>query len=47
MEKIIASEVPPNGLDSEILTHLSENSADLNIESAIVYYGFPVFKKRL
>jgi len=44
MEKIIASEVPPNGLDSEILTHLSEKSTDLNIESAIVYYGFPVFK---
>ena len=44
MEKIIASAISPAGLDSDILQYLEQQQAPLNLESAIIYYGFPVFK---
>jgi len=44
MEKIIATEVPPNGLDNEILTYLLDNAERFSLEDSVVYYGFPVFK---
>lgn len=43
MEKIIANEISPTGIDSEILEILSENEA-LNSTDTIIYYGFPIFK---
>ncbi|WMN15455.1 ATP-binding domain-containing protein [Pseudomonas piscis] len=44
MEKIIATEVPPNGLDNEVLTYLLDNSNRFSLDDSVVYYGFPVFK---
>ncbi|MEE4692107.1 ATP-binding domain-containing protein [Pseudomonas alliivorans] len=44
MEKIIATEVSPHGLDNEILAYLTANSNELKLDDAVVYYGFPVFK---
>ncbi|MBY8225054.1 ATP-binding domain-containing protein [Vibrio fluvialis] len=44
MEKIIATEIEPQGIDSEILNFLEDNRHDLKIDNAILYYGFPVFK---
>lgn len=44
LEKIIATELPPNGIESQIFTYLEDNLEDLNLENSIIYYGFPVFK---
>ncbi|MBB1335729.1 MULTISPECIES: hypothetical protein [unclassified Pseudoalteromonas] len=44
MEKIIATEIEPQGIDNELLSFLESNKDSLNIEDAILYYGFPVFK---
>ncbi|MBE8555183.1 DEAD/DEAH box helicase [Vibrio cyclitrophicus] len=44
MEKIIATEIEPKGLDSEILTYIEDNRQKLKLEESILYYGFPVFK---
>lgn len=44
MEKIIATELPPNGIESQIFTYLEANLKELNLENSIIYYGFPVFK---
>lgn len=44
LEKIIATEISPQGIDSDILTYLEENQKDLSLEGAVIYYGFPVFK---
>lgn len=44
MEKIIASEIVPNGLDSELLDLIEANVTKLKLEESILYYGFPVFK---
>lgn len=44
LEKIIATEIEPQGIDNEILSYLEANQAELNIQDAILYYGFPVFK---
>lgn len=43
MEKIIATELP-TGIDSEILNYLEAQQTHLDLEGAIIYYGFPVFK---
>ncbi|NMP04850.1 ATP-binding domain-containing protein [Pseudoalteromonas arctica] len=44
MEKIIATELAPNGIESQIFTYLEDNLEELNLEDSIIYYGFPVFK---
>ncbi len=44
MEKIIATEIQPEGIDSTILDYLAKNSTELRLENAIIYYGFPIFK---
>ncbi|MEZ8674490.1 DEAD/DEAH box helicase [Vibrio cyclitrophicus] len=44
MEKIIATEIEPQGIDSELLSYLEDNRHKLKIDGAILYYGFPVFK---
>jgi superfamily I DNA and RNA helicase len=44
VEKIIASEIAPNGLDSEIFCFLEDHIDDLGLADSIIYYGFPVFK---
>ncbi|MEN4052701.1 ATP-binding domain-containing protein [Sulfurimonas sp. NWX79] len=44
MEKIIATEIQPEGIDSTILDYLEKNSTELRLENAIIYYGFPIFK---
>lgn len=44
MEKIIATEIVPHGLDSEIITYLESNVEQLGLTKSILYYGFPVFK---
>lgn len=44
MENIIAKEIGPQGLDSNILQFLEEKQHLLNLSDAIVYYGFPVFR---
>ena len=44
MEKIIATELPPHGLDNDVLDYLERDSSELSLDDAIVYYGFPVFK---
>jgi superfamily I DNA and RNA helicase len=44
MEKIIATEIEPEGIDSEILEHLEQNKDELNLNNSIIYYGFPIFK---
>ncbi|MBP3140108.1 DEAD/DEAH box helicase [Aliivibrio fischeri] len=44
MEKIIATEIEPQGIDSELLVYLEQNKETLNIDNSILYYGFPVFK---
>lgn len=44
MEKIIAKEIHPNGVDSAIFETLELESDKLGLSEAIVYYGFPVFK---
>lgn len=44
LEKIIATEIEPQGIDNELLSFLESNKDSLNIEDAILYYGFPVFK---
>lgn len=43
MEKIIANEISPKGIDAEILDVLSNNEA-LKNSNTILYYGFPIFK---
>ncbi|WP_016955504.1 DEAD/DEAH box helicase [Catenovulum agarivorans] len=40
MEKIIATELEPNGLDAEVLEHIEK----IQLDDSILYYGFPVFK---
>ncbi|ENI7065535.1 hypothetical protein ABZO91_003622 [Proteus mirabilis] len=44
MEKIIATEIEPQGIDNEILHYLEVNKEILKIENSVLYYGFPVFK---
>ncbi|RXE47296.1 DEAD/DEAH box helicase [Chromohalobacter israelensis] len=44
MEKIIASEIQPNGIDEEIISHLESNEKASNLKNSIIYYGFPVFR---
>lgn len=44
MEKIIATEISPTGIDGEILVQLEKNQKELGLKDAVVYYGFPVFK---
>ena len=44
MEKIIATEIEPEGIDSVILQYLEDNVENLKLNSAIVYYGFTIFK---
>ncbi|MBU1312050.1 MAG: ATP-binding domain-containing protein [Gammaproteobacteria bacterium] len=44
MEKIIATEITPHGLDNQIILHLEQIKNDLGIEESVLYYGFPVFK---
>lgn len=44
MEKIIATELSPGGLDNTILDYLEENQELLNLKESILYFGFPVFK---
>lgn len=44
MERIIATEVPPDGMDEEIMSYLFDNAHRLNLGDAVLYYGFPVFK---
>lgn len=44
MEKIIATEISPNGHDKDVLEYFEKNELDLSLEESIVYYGFPVFK---
>lgn len=44
MEKIIATETPPDALNSALLNHIENNQELFCLEDAIVYYGFPLFK---
>jgi len=44
MEKIIATELEPQGIDNEIISYLEDNKEPLKIADSILYYGFPVFK---
>jgi len=44
MEKIIATEIEPHGLDNEILEYLEDKESNLELNDAIIYYGFPIFK---
>ncbi|MEO1871700.1 MAG: ATP-binding domain-containing protein [Cobetia sp.] len=44
MDKVIASEISPGGIDEEMINFLETNSAKLSIENSILYYGFPVYK---
>jgi len=44
MEKIIAKEIHPNGVDNEIFELLEAEQDSLGLTDAIVYYGFPIFK---
>ncbi|MER1933096.1 DEAD/DEAH box helicase, partial [Proteus mirabilis] len=44
LEKIIATEIEPQGIDNEILHYLEVNKEILKIENSVLYYGFPVFK---
>lgn len=44
MEKIIASEIHPNGIDQETISFLETNKKSMYLEDSIVYYGFPVFR---
>ncbi len=44
MDKRIATEIVPHGLDSEIITYLESNVEQLGLTKSIFYYGFPVFK---
>ncbi len=44
MEKIIATEIKPEGIDSTILDYLETESTELKLDNAIIYYGFPIFK---
>jgi len=44
LEKIIATELAPNGIESQIFTYLEDNLEELNLQNSIIYYGFPVFK---
>ena len=40
MEKIIATEILPSGIDNNLYNFLEE----LNLTDSILYYGFPIFK---
>lgn len=44
MEKIIAAEISPQGIDSELITFLENECPELSESDAIMYYGFPIFK---
>ncbi len=44
MEQIIATEIPPNGLDQSIIDYIVQNELMYSLESSILYYGFPIFR---
>jgi superfamily I DNA and RNA helicase len=44
LEKIIATEISPTGINNEIILYLERNADELKIAESILYFGFPVFK---
>ncbi|NVJ52874.1 MAG: ATP-binding domain-containing protein [Campylobacteraceae bacterium] len=44
MEKTIATELSPEGIDDNIFNYLEEEEINLELDDAILYFGFPVFK---
>lgn len=44
MEKIIASEMYPTGLDRDLFDFIDSNADRFGLNDSILYFGFPVFK---
>ncbi len=44
IETIVATELEPHGLDSQLIDHLNAYDSEIGIQDGILYYGYPVFK---